>query len=310
MYVINVQVADSLRNLMESGINGEYCMVTGASSGIGREIALGLAKLRARVIMVCRDPLRGKVALKYVNEGSGNQAVELMLADLSSQEEIRELATAYRIKHNRLHILVNNAGIIRDKRELSVDGIEMTLAVNYLAYFLLTNLLLDLLKDSAPARIVNLTSAIHRNARLDFDNLQGEKNYHRDRIYAQSKLADIIFSNELARRLEEIGVTANCVCPGAVSSNIWENSSSLVDLIFKLFMKGPAEGAVLPLYVAASGDVAGITGKYFQTGQHLKWAAVKTGGTVCQPSARACDIQTANKLWQISESLTGISSSI
>ena len=293
---------------MDSDIQGKYCLVTGASSGIGREIALGLAKLGARVIMVCRDPLRGRAALEYICRGSGNQAVELMLADLSSQDEIRGLVRAYRIKNNSLHILVNNAGIIMDSRVLSADGIEMTFAVNYIACFMLTNLLLDLIRDSAPARIVNLTSAAHRTARLNFDNLQGEKYYHRDRVYAQSKLADIIFTNELARRLEGTGVTANSVCPGAVSSNIWENSSSLVNLFFKLLMKDPSEGAVLPLYVSASGDVEGITGKYFQTGQHLKWTAVKPRRTVCQPSARACDIETAKKLWLISESLTGISS--
>ena len=295
---------------MESDINGEYCMVTGASSGIGREIALGLAKLGTRVIMVCRDPLRGQAALEYVRKGSGNKAGELMLADLSSQDEIRGLATAYRSKHDRLHVLVNNAGVIMDSRVFSVDGIEMTFAVNYIAYFMLTNLLLDLIKDSAPARIVNLTSAAHRTARLNFENLQGKRKYSRDRVYAQSKLADIIFTNELARKLEGTGVTANCVCPGAVSSRIWENSNSLVNLFFKLFMKGPAEGAVLPLYVATSRAVAGVTGKYFQTRQHLKGVAVKTGGSICKPSAQACDAETAKKLWQVSESLTGISSSI
>jgi len=295
---------------MDWDIRGKYCMVSGASSGIGREIALGLAKLGARVIMVCRDPLRGKAAFEYICRGSGNQTVELMLADLSSQDEIRELATAYRIKNNSLHILVNNAGIIMDKRALSVDGIEMTFAVNYMAYFMLTNLLLDLLKQGAPARIINLTSDIHRTVRLDFDNLQGEKKYNRDRIYAQSKLADIIFTNELARRLEGTGVTANSVCPGAVSSNIWAPSSKVIATFFRLLMKDPEQGAVLPLYVAASVDVEGITGKYFQTGQHLKGAAVKTGGTVCLPSARACDMEAARKLWQVSESLTGISGSI
>ena len=289
---------------MDWDIKGKYCLVTGASSGIGREIALGLAKLGARVTMVCRDPSRGKAALEYVMDGSGNRAVDLMLADLSSQGRVKELAMAYRSKHDRLHVLVNNAGIIMARRELSVDGIEMTLAVNYIACFMLTNLLLDLLKRGAPARVVNLTSSLHKAVRLDFDNLQGEKKYGRDLIYAQSKLADIIFTNELARRLEGTGVTANSVCPGAVSSNIWTHASKAVDTFFRLLMKGPAQGAVLPLYVAASADVAGVTGKYFQTGQHLKWTAVKTGGTACRPSAQACDLETAKKLWQVSASLT------
>lgn len=293
---------------MDWDIRGKYCMVSGASSGIGREIALGLAKLGARVIMVSRDPVRGQKALDYIIGNGGNPEVELMPADLSSQSEIRGLAKAYRTRHDRLHILVNNAGVIRDKRELSADGIEKTFAVNYLAYFLLTNLLLDLLKESAPARIVNITSDVHRTARLEFANLQGERKYNRDRVYAQSKLADIIFTSELARRLEGTGVTANSVCPGAVSSNIWANSSRAVNTFFKVFMKGPEQGAVLPLYVAASGDIEGVSGKYFQTGQHLKWATVKCAGSICQPSNQACDIQTAKKLWQLSESLTRISS--
>jgi len=295
---------------MDWDIRGKYCMVSGASSGIGREIALGLAKLGARVIIVCRDAGRGQKALDYIIGNGGNPAVELMLADLSSQSEVRGLTERYRSKHDRLHVLINNAGIIRDKRELSVDGIEMTFAVNYIAYFMLTNLLLDLLKQCAPARIINLTSSIHRTARIDFANLQGEKKYNRDSIYAQSKLADIIFTNELARRLEGTGVTANCVCPGAVSSNIWTTSSKVIATFFKLLMKGPEQGAVLPLYVAASGDVEGITGTYFQTGQHLKGAAVKTGGTVCMPSTQACDRETAGKLWRTSEMLTRISGSI
>lgn len=291
---------------MDWDISGKQCMVTGASSGIGREIALGLARLGARVIIVCRDPLRGKAALEYVQQGSGNQSAELMLADLSSQGSVRKLAKDYRSGHDSLHVLVNNAGVIIGRRELSVDGIEMTLAVNYLAYFMLSNLLVDLIKRGSPARIVNMTSSLHRAVRLDFDNLQGEKKYGRDLIYAQSKLADIIFTVELARRLEGTGVTANSVCPGVVSSNIWSHSSKFVDTVFRIFMKDPAEGAVLPLYVAASGDVAGVTGKYFQTGQHLKGAVVKTGGTECSPSAQACDVETAKRLWQVSEALTGI----
>jgi NAD(P)-dependent dehydrogenase (short-subunit alcohol dehydrogenase family) len=285
-------------------------MVTGASSGIGRETALGLAKLGGRVIMVCRDPQRGKAALEYVHNGGGNYPAELMLADLSSQDQVRALVNNLKLKTGSLHVLVNNAGIIVGKRELSVDGIEMTFAVNYLACFMLTNLLVDLLKQGAPARVVNMTSSLHKAVRLDFDNLQGEKKYNRDRIYAQSKLADIIFTNELARRLEGTGVTANSVCPGAVSSNIWSHSSKFVDSVFRILMKGPMQGAVLPLYVAASGDIEGISGKYFQTGQHLRWAAVKTGGTACRPSAQACDMETAKKLWQVSESLMGIACSI
>jgi len=291
---------------MDWDIRGKHCLVSGASSGIGREIALGLAKLGARVIMVSRDAGRGQIALDYVIGNSGNRAVELMPADLSSQSEVRGLAVRYRSKYDRLHVLINNAGIIRDKRELSADGIEMTFAVNYLAYFLLTNLLLGLLKDSAPARVVNLTSDIHRNARLDFDNLQGEKKYGRDRIYARSKLADIIFTNELARRLEGTGVTANSVCPGAVSSNIWANSSKAVDYFFRILIKGPKEGAKIPLYLASSAEVAHLSGKYFQTRQHLKLSKVETQRSMRQSSAVTYNRDTAQRLWAISGALTGI----
>jgi len=293
---------------VKTDMRGRICMVTGASSGIGRETALGLAYLGAHVIIVCRDAGRGQAALEEIRRKSGNDSLELLLADLSSRAQIRKLAEEYKKKHNNLHVLVNNAGVIMEKRYLTEDGLEMTFAVNYLACFLLTNLLLDVIKASAPARIINMTSMLHRAAQLDFDNLQGERSYNRDVSYAQSKLADIIFTYELARRLEGSGVTVNCVCPGGVASHIWERSSKLIHGFFKLFIKGPEEGAKIPIYLASSDEVEDVSCSYFQTGQHLKFSKVKVRGAACKSSAQTYDRDVAARLWEISEKLTGISS--
>jgi retinol dehydrogenase 14 len=290
---------------MLQDMNGKYCLVTGANSGIGKEIALGLLKMGAHVTMLCRDPGRGKAALEDIRHISGNRSVDLIVADLASQKQVRAAASTYLDRYEKLHVLVNNAGIVMDSRVLTEDGIEMTFAVNYLAYFLLTNLLIGILKNSAPSRVVNLSSMAHRAARIDFDNLQGEKGYNRDASYAQSKLADILFTYELAKRLEGTGVTANCVCPGGVCSTLWEDSSKIVNGFFKLFMKGPEEGARLPLYLACSPEVEGISCRYFQTRQHLKFQHVNPRGTITRSSTETYKMDVAKKLWAISEKLTG-----
>jgi NAD(P)-dependent dehydrogenase (short-subunit alcohol dehydrogenase family) len=238
---------------------------------------------------------------------SGSKSVDLIIADLSSQKQVRAAAQAYKNMHDKLHVLVNNAGIVMDDRVLTEDGIEMTFAVNYLAYFLLTNLLIDMLKSSAPSRVVNMASMAHRAAKLNFDNLQGEKGYNRDSSYALSKMSDILFTYELARRLEGTGVTANCVCPGGVNSTLWEDSSKIVNGFFKLFMKGPEEGAMLPLYLACSPDVEGVSCSYFQTKQHLKFQKVNARGTSARSSKETYNRDIARKLWEVSERLTGLS---
>jgi NAD(P)-dependent dehydrogenase (short-subunit alcohol dehydrogenase family) len=291
---------------MPWNVDGKLCMVTGANAGIGKKIALGLSGMGAHVIMVCRDPVRGREAQEEIRSLSKNDRVELLVADLSSQKQIRDLAADYKRKHNTLHVLVNNAGIVRDSRVLTEDGLEMTFAVNYLACFMLTNLLVDMLKASAPSRIVNLSSMVHRTVKLDFDNLQGERRYNRDVSYAQSKLADIIFSYELGRRLEGTGVTVNCVCPGAVNSNLWQNSSKLVNWFFRLFMKGPEEGAKLPMYLACSAEMDGITCRYFQTGQHMRLQHVNEKETMTESSHQTYNTEVASRLWDISEKLTGL----
>ena len=296
--------------MLQDDMSAKHCLVTGASSGIGMQIALGLAKQDASVIMVCRDADRGREALDEIRQKSGSKSVELFLADLSSQHQIRRLAAALKLKYEELHVLVNNAGVVMDKRVMTEDGIEMTFAVNYLAYFILTNLLLNLLKAGAPSRVVNVSSMAHRSARLDFANLQGEKGYNRDTAYAQSKLADILYTYELGRRLEGTGVTVNSVCPGGVSSRLWENSNPLINYFFKTVMKGPEQGARLPVYLASSPDVEGLSGKYFQTREHLKFQHVKTQGAICKTSPATHDPEVARRLWEVSEKLTGVSSPV
>lgn len=285
---------------------GKFCLVTGANSGIGKEISLGLLKLGAHVTMLCRDPARGKAAMEDIRKSSGNESVDLIIADLASQKQIRAAAQEYLDKYDKLHILVNNAGIVMDSRVLTEDGMEMTFAVNYLAYFMLTNLLAGILERSAPARVINMTSMAHKTVKLDFENLQGEKRYSRDTSYAQSKLADIMFTYEFARRMDGTWVSVNCVCPGAVYSTLWEDSSKMVNGFFKLFMKGPEEGASLPLYLACSPEVDGLSCRYFQTGQHLKFQKVSTGRTAARSSSETYDHAIADRLWQVSEKLTGL----
>jgi NAD(P)-dependent dehydrogenase (short-subunit alcohol dehydrogenase family) len=287
-------------------LKNRYCMVTGVSSGIGREIALGLARRDATVFLVCRDAGRGSAAQNYIRQQSGNSDVHVLPADLSDQKQVRALAEDFTRQHGRLHMLINNAGVIMGRRVLTGDGFEMTFAVNYLACFTLTNLLLGALKEGAPSKIINLTTSLHRMAKLDFNNLQGEKTYRRDEAYARSKLAVIIFTYELARRLEGTGIAVNCVCPGACSSEIWSHSSRMINAFFHALMKGPEEGAVLPLHLACSFGVVGLTGRYFETKQHLKISKVKVAGSMCKSSTVTYDRETAARLWEVSERLTGL----
>jgi NAD(P)-dependent dehydrogenase (short-subunit alcohol dehydrogenase family) len=242
-----------------------------------------------------------------VRETSGNNDVDSILVDLSSQTEIKKLAHMFKEKYERLHVLVNNAGIIMNRRVLSVDGIELTFAVNYLAYFLLTRLLLDVMIKSIPSRIINVTSAIHRSVQLDLRDLLGNKAYNRDLIYAKSKLADVYFTYELARRLAGTGVSATCVCPGAVSTGIWKNSSSIVNFLFKHLVKSPAQGAALPVYLASSPEMEGVTGRYFETRGHLRWSRTFQGRCDCRAYDLSCDAKLARDLWETSCKLTALS---
>src|SRR5436309_6361806 len=248
---------------VNSSMQGKICMVTGANSGIGKATALELAQMGATVVMVCRDRARGEEARSEITTKSRNNAVDLLQADLSSQQSIRQLVEHFKQRYTHLHVLINNAGAAFTGRRETVDGLEMTFAVNYLAPFLLTNLLLDVLKASAPARIVNVSSASHKSGYIQMDDLQGEKHNRSMRAYPQSKLAIVLFTYELARRLQGTGVTANCLDPGFVATNIGQNGVGSVGrssrkLIFSMLGISPEEGPQTSIHLPSSTDIEGL----------------------------------------------------
>jgi NAD(P)-dependent dehydrogenase (short-subunit alcohol dehydrogenase family) len=278
-------------------MHNKTVIVTGANAGIGRVTALELAKMGARVVMVCRDKERGAAAQQAIIAQTGNTKVDLLLADLSSQQSIRQLANTIQQKYNRLDVLVNNAGAMFASRQVTVDGLEMTFALNHMNYFLLTNLLLDLLKASAPSRIVNVSSEAHRGTQLDFADLQHEKSFPGFGVYGQSKLANIYFTYELARRLEGTGVTANALHPGFVATNFAKNNGLMyrVGMVFmRPFAMNDQKGAETQIYLASSPEVEGVTGKYFN-----KKKAVPSSNV-------SYDVAAAQRLWSTSESLSQI----
>src|SRR5580765_211623 len=247
---------------------GKTCLVTGANSGIGKETAIGLARMGARVLLVCRNQKKGEDARVDIERETGSSRLDLLIADMSSFGSVRALAAQVRQRYSRLDVLINNAGAAVPSRTLSADGIEMTVAGNYLGAALLTFLLLDLLKSSAPSRIVNVSSEAHRSARLDLNDLQFEqRKYSPLGAYGQSKLLMNAFTFELARRLQGSGVTANCLHPGVVATNIWPADApwffKLLVGVMKPFMLNSQQGAKVSLYLATSPDVANVTGQYF-----------------------------------------------
>ncbi len=274
-------------------MEGKICIITGANSGIGKATAIGLAMMNATIVMMCRSKERGEEVQKEIIELTGNKKVDLLLCDLSSQESIRKFVSEFKSKYQKLHILINNAGVMLSKRVISVDGFEMNFAVNYLASFLLTNLLLDVLKKSAPSRIINVSSAAHRMAKMDFDDLQSEKRKYRlFKIYGISKLALMLFSYELNRRLERTSVTVNTVHPGVVNTNLGQDQSSFSKGFAKLFFKKPEKGAETSIYLASSQEVEGITGKYFAKKQQK------------QSSEESYNEDYAKRLWELSTDMT------
>lgn len=276
-------------------MNGETCIVTGANAGIGKATALGLAKMGAKVVMVCRSRERGEVALAEITRESGNDSVSLLLADLSSQTAIRNLAADFTATYPSLHVLINNAGMIPKRRTVTEDGLETQFAVNHLAYFLLTNLLLDKLKASAPARIINVSSKVHERASIDFDDLQSERSYRPTSVYAWTKLANVLFTFELARRLEATRVTANCLHPGPVATNLLADyMPSVPRFMMKIIAHSPQNGAQTSLYLATSPDVEEVSGKYFVNQESAL------------SSKASYDRTAARRLWEVSAKLTGL----
>ncbi len=279
-------------------MTGKVCLVTGATQGIGRAAALALAGMGATVAVVGRSPERTAAAVAAIRGQTGNSSVDALLADLSDQSQVRRLAHEIHARYPRLDVLINNAGGIFAQRRETVDGLELTFALNHLAYFLLTNLLLDRLIASAPARIVNVASGAHRSPRgLSFDDLQMRRGYFSFRAYARSKLANVLFTRELARRLAGTGVTANAVHPGLIHSGFGGNNGPIWDFMY-LFINAlarpPEAGADTVVYLAAAPEVEGVTGGYFH---QRRPAAIS-------PAAR--DAAAARRLWQASEQLTGL----
>ena len=280
-------------------IVGKTVLVTGATSGIGLEASVALAKQGARVLMVGRDQAKTVAAATGVASRSGSKEVSYLLGDFSSQASIRTLADAVRSRVDRLDVLVNNAGGVHKARRVTVDGIEATFAVNHLGYFLLTNLLLDLVVKSAPARVVTVASVAHRRATLDFEDLGFERGgYSIVRAYARSKLANILFAAELARRLAGSGVTSNSLHPGSVDTNIWSGAplwaKPIIQIVLRPFFISAEKGAGRIVQLAASPDVEGVTGKYFEDGK------------LVEPAPLALDASVAKRLWDVSARMVGL----
>jgi NAD(P)-dependent dehydrogenase (short-subunit alcohol dehydrogenase family) len=276
-------------------------LITGASSGLGYEAALKLARLGANVVMVARDARRGENALAAVKAVAGPASVSLLLCDMASLTAVRALAKGIAAHRDRLDVLVNNAGSVKMARETTPEGLEWTFAANYLGHFLLTNLVRDLLRRSAPARIVNVSSVGHRQGTIDFDNLQFEHGgYRMMSAYGRSKLAQILFTRELARRLQGSGVTVNALHPGAVATGIWTKEAlpwyarTPIALAKRLFMITPSDGADRILYLATSPEVEGATGGYYEKDR------------LVQPSQAARDEPLAVRLWKESMRLAGL----
>jgi NAD(P)-dependent dehydrogenase (short-subunit alcohol dehydrogenase family) len=287
------------RERLMSGIKqleGKTCLITGATSGIGRVTAVKLAGMGAELFLTYRDRARADETTAEIRQKTGNDNIHLLEVDLGSQRQIRVAAAEFLATGKPLHVLINNAGLGNTSKTITADGIETVFAVNHLAYFLLTMLLLDCIKGSAPARIVNVASEAHRFGTINFDDLGGEQRYRMFGAYSQSKLANILFTYELARRLAGCGVKVNCLHPGGIASGLWTNNGLLAQLIMKAatpFLKTPEQGARTIIYLASSDEVEDVTGKYYAD---------------CMPkisNRESYDLDVARRLWQVSAQMTG-----
>ena len=282
-------------------MNGKVCVITGGTDGIGKAAAYGLAMQGARLLVHGRDPDKGARAVAELKQRSGNPAIEFLPADFSSLDEVQRLAAAITQRAPRIDVLVNNAGSIFVKRALSKDGYEMTFAVNHFAPFLLTHLLLDALKAAPKSRVVTTASNAHRSAKIPFDDLQLTRKYSPMGAYAISKLANILFTRALAKRLQDSTVTATCLHPGFVRTNFGGNNaadiSPLIGRIFLFisrFARTPEKGAETVIYLASSPEVEGASGGYWHDRKPIA------------PTAAGQDDGVAERLWQVSEQLVGI----
>ena len=277
-------------------MGGKVALVTGGTSGIGKATAMALSAMGADVVVVGRDRERGEKAVAEIRARTGGR-VDLALADLSTQAGVREIAEEFRRRYDRLDVLVNNAGLVQSTRTETVDGLETTFATNHLAPFLLTNLLLDMLEESAPSRVVTVSSEAERWGNIDFDDLQSKKKYRGFPVYGMTKLANIMFTYELAGRLKGTGVTATCMHPGAVNTRFGTNNLGPMTILFrafKPFMRTPDQGADTVIWLASSPDVEGVSGRYYSDRKPI------------EPKKIANDPSARRRLWEESERLTGL----
>ena len=289
---------------MVVSMSGKTVLITGGTNGIGKVTALELAKAGATVVIIGRSASKTAQTITEIKQQSGSQSVESIIADLSSLAEVRRAAAEFKARYNRLDVLINNAGAVFAQRQQTVDGYEMTFALNHLAYFLLTNLLLDTLKASAPSRIVNVSSDAHKGAKLNFDDLQHQQSYGMGgfSVYSKSKLANILFTYELARRLQGTGVTVNVLHPGFVASGFGRNNGGLMrwimPVIQRFFAISEEQGAQTSIYLASSPEVEGVSGKYFDKSKAIP------------SSPESYDEAAQKRLWTVSEALIGLAEKV
>ncbi|MSQ43648.1 MAG: SDR family oxidoreductase [Chloroflexi bacterium] len=283
-------------------MNNHVCLITGGTRGIGRETARALAMNGATVVIIGRDGSRTDSTVRSLISETGNPSVSALVGDLSIQSEIVRVADEFKSRHDRLNVLVNNAGGIFYERQVSGDGIEMTFALNHLGYFRLTHELRGILVASGSARVVSVSSGAHQMARINFDDLQGEQNYRGWRAYSKSKLANVLFTVELARQLAGTGVTANALHPGFVASNFGMSGAhspvrSIWMRVARLFARSPERGAQTSIYLASSPEVDGVTGLYFSDSKPVP------------PSAAGRDLAAAKRLWVVTAGMCGLGNS-
>ena len=275
-------------------MNGKVCLVTGATDGIGKVSARVLAELGAKVIIVGRNPEKSAFVLAELRSISGNKNIDLLMADLAVMQEVRDLAEQVISRYDRLDVLLNNAGGYFTKHEITSDGLEMTFALNHMSYFLLTNKLMELLKYSAPARIVNVSSDAHYGVNIEFENLNGEQEYKAWKAYQKSKLANVLFTYELLKKVPG-NITVNCLHPGFVATNFGHNNGGFFGPVLKIAQRisaiDPEEGAKTSIFLCSAPEVKGVSGKYFYK---------------CQPktsSRESRNMDTGKRLWQISSDI-------